>query len=64
MNPREQAARTAIERRGLKIVPFGIGWRVYGADVDLLCVKLDSLSNVDLAPCRYEVRNFFSGGTR
>lgn len=50
MNPQEQHALENILRRGLRVVPFGLGWHVRGPGVDLLCAKLSMLSDVDLRP--------------
>lgn len=50
--PAERAdqARRLIEQRGLRIEPFGVGWRVYGPGVDLLTASFDWVGPLDLEP--------------
>lgn len=50
MSPLEEHAHREILKRGLRIVPFGEGWRVFGPGVDLLTLRLGSLSATDLRP--------------
>lgn len=50
MSPLEQHALHEILARGLRVVAFGAGWRIFGPGVDLLTVRLASLSDTDLRP--------------
>ncbi|MCZ2098070.1 MAG: hypothetical protein LC121_17740 [Anaerolineae bacterium] len=47
---RAEQARRLIEQRGLRIEPFGVGWRVYGPGVDLLTASFDWVGPLDLEP--------------
>lgn len=54
--PRRSAAQRAeqalrlIEQRGLRVEPFGVGWRVHGPGVDLLTASFDWVGPLDLEP--------------
>lgn len=41
-------ARRLAEEAGARVLPFGAGWRVVGAGVDVLVADLASLSRADL----------------
>lgn len=47
---RERKVRAEIAQRGLRIEPFGLGWRVFGTGVDLLLASLEAISSADLDP--------------
>lgn len=52
-----------IEQRGLRVVPFGKGWHVFGPGVDVLVAYLAALQPGNLKPRRNSVnaRNFMTG---
>ncbi len=49
---REARVRALIRERGLSLVRHGQGWRIYGADVDLLFRDFAWLDERDLRPER------------
>lgn len=51
-SPAESAekARHLIERRGLRIEPFGVGWRVHGPGINLLTARFDWIGPLNLEP--------------
>lgn len=63
MSPLEQHALQEILARGLRVVRFGAGFRVFGPGVDLLTLRLASLSATDLRPAP-ETTFFSTRGTR
>lgn len=44
----EMNTLATLERRGFKVSPFGLGWRVLGTGIDILTATLASLSETDL----------------
>jgi len=47
---RAEQARRLIEQLGLRVEPFGVGWRVHGPGIDLLTASFDWVGPLDLQP--------------
>lgn len=43
-------ARRLIEQQGLRIDPFGVGWRVHGPGVDILTATFEWVGPLDIQP--------------